>query len=248
MSEQANILAKMLTDMDQKLIRLGEQQKELDAKLERYSAFTVKKLNDSVDTLCNMQEAQLKLLTESLTKMGRQVDVMEKQVAAHLAPDVTNTELMNALTGCADDLQDSVDRCIELVGHHSVMIERNLMDEMNRLTSLMEADMQLEQDSADALSKKLSLAFTHLYGEVLNSQDMIENPDAVIEEAEAVPENPAAVPETLDAKPETVDVTPESMDAEPENPEGVFINPDIAVFEKPDAVIHNGNETEEIIR
>ena len=87
----------------------------------------MKKLNDSVDTLCNMQEAELKLVTESLTKMGRQVDVMEKQIAAHLAPDVTNDELMQTLTGFAEDLQDSVDRCMELVGHHSVMIERNLM-------------------------------------------------------------------------------------------------------------------------
>lgn len=248
MSEQANILAKMLTDMDQKLNAIGEQQKALDAKLERYSAFTVKKLNDSVDTLCNMQEAQLKLLTESLTKMGRQVDVMEKQVAAHLAPDVTNGEIMSALNGAADELQDSVDRCIELVGHHSVMIERNLMDEMNRLTSLMEADMRLEQDSADALSKKISLAFTHLYGEVVNGQVPIENPDAVIEEAEAVPENPEPAFETLDAMPETIDAAPESIDAKPENPEGVLINPEAAVFEKPDAVIHNGNETEEIIR
>ena len=241
MGEQANILARMLTDMDQKLNALGEQQKALDAKLERYSAFTVKKLNDSVDTLCNMQEAQLKLLTESLTKMGRQVDVMEKQVAAHLVPDVTNDELMQTLTGCAEDLQDSVDRCIELVGHHSVMIERNLMDEMNRLNGLMEADMRLEQDSADALSKKLSLAFTHLYDEVLNTQERVENPDAFVEEADAVPENPDAEPETLDAE-------PESLEAKPENPEGVFINPDIAVFEKPDADYQNGNETEEIIR
>ena len=241
MGEQANILARMLTDMDQKLNALGEQQKALDAKLERYSAFTVKKLNDSVDTLCNMQEAQLKLLTESLTKMGRQVDVMEKQVAAHLAPDVTNDELMQTLTGCAEDLQDSVDRCIELVGHHSVMIERNLMDEMNRLNGLMEADMRLEQDSADALSKKLSLAFTHLYDEVLNTQERVENPDAFVEEADAVPENPDAEPETLDAE-------PESLEAKPENPEGVFINPDIAFFEKPDADYQNGNETEEIIR
>ena len=82
MSEQANILAKMLTDMDQKLNALGEQQKALDAKLERYSAFTVKKLNDSVEKLCNMQEAQLKIMTESLTKMEKQADVMEKQIAA----------------------------------------------------------------------------------------------------------------------------------------------------------------------
>ena len=234
MSEQANILAKMLTDMDQKLNALGEQQKALDAKLERYSAFTVKKLNDSVDTLCNMQEAELKLVTESLTKMGRQVDVMEKQIAAHLAPDVTNDELMQTLTGYAEDLQDSMDRCMELVGHHSVMIERSLMDEMNRLNALMEADMQLEQGSADTLSKKISLAFTHLYDEVLNGQELIENPDAVIEEAEAFPENPEAVPETLKAL--------------PENPEGIFDNPEIAVFEQPDAVIQNGNETEEIIR
>ena len=255
MSEQANILARILTDMDQKLNALGEQQKALDSKLERYSAFTVKKLNDSVDTLCNMQEAQLKLLTESLTKIGRQVDVMEKQVAAYMAPDVTNGELMQTLTGCADELQDSVDRCMELVGHHSVMIERNLMDEMNRLNELMEADMRLAQDSAEALSQKLSLAFTHLYGEVLNSQDLIENPDPVIEEADAVPENPEAVPEVLDALPESIetvpefaDAAPESVDAMPENPDGVFLNPEIAVFEKPDAVIQNGNETEEIIR
>ena len=248
MSEQANILAKMLTDMDQKLNALAEQQKALDAKLERYSAFTVKKLNDSVDTLCNMQEAELKLVTESLTQIGRQVDGMEKQIAAHMAPDVTNDALLSALTGYAEDLQDSVDRCMELVGHHGIMIERNLMDETNRLNALMEADMQLAQDSADALSQKLSLAFTHLYDEVLTSQEMIENPDAVIEEAEALPENPEAVPETLDAVPENPEALPEQLDAKPENPAAVFINPEIEVFEKPDAVIQNGNETEEIFR
>lgn len=248
MSEQANILAKMLTDMDQKLNALGEQQKALDAKLERYSAFTVKKLNDSVEKLCNMQEAQLKIMTESLTKMEKQADVMEKQIAAHLAPDTTNAELLDAVTDYADELQESVDRCMELVGHHAIMIERNLMDETNRLNALMEADMQLAQDSADALSKKISLAFTHLYGEVPNGQELIENPDAVIESAEALPENPQAVPETLEAVPENPEALPEQLDAEPENPAAVFINPEIAVFEKPDAVIQNGNETEEILR
>ena len=234
MSEQANALAKMLTDMDAKLNALGEQQKALDAKLERYSAFTVKKLNDSVDSLCNMQTAQLKLLTESLEKMGRQVDVMEKQVAARLDPDTADEKVLGALSGYAADLQDSVDRCMDLVGHHCGMIEKNLMDEMNRLNALMEADLRLEQDHSEALSQKISLAFMHLYSEILNGQEMIENPDAVIESADAVPENPDAVPEQLDAV--------------PENPDGVLLNPEIAVFEKPDAVIVNGNETEEIVK
>ena len=234
MGEQANILAQKLLDLDKKLDAIAEQQKALDAKVERYSAFLVKKLNDSVDSLCNMQSAQLKLLTDSLVKMGSQADVMEREIARFCAPDERNAEIMQALDGLAEDLGEAEARYTELLAHHAEMIEQNLMEGMHSLTGLMEADMKLEQDHSDALSQKISQSFTHLYDGILTSQELIQNPEPVIECPEAIPECTEAVPEN-----------PEAI---PENPEGVLINPDIAVFENPDAVIINGNETEDHIK
>ena len=214
MSDFANALAELMTKMDQKLDALEKSQKELDGKLERYSAFIVKKLNETSETICNTQTAQLKLFDESMRKMGQQLDVMERLVAGRTDPDAVNDPVMAKLTEASDALQHTVERSINLISYHSAQIEKTLAEAAQAASEKAEA----EAERADALSRKLSLAFEHLYDELLTNQEMIEKPDAV-------PENPQTVPEELDAF--------------PENPEGSYENPEIRVFENPEAFPDN---------
>lgn len=217
MSETANALADFLTKMDQKLDALGEQQKQLDAKLERYSAFMVKKLNDTSEQLVNMQTAQLKLLTESLDQMGSQVSVMERQIGAYISPDATNEQVMAKLTETSDALQHTMERSINLIGYHGMQIDKRLSESVQAMTAQMEADMQREQRNSDAISQKISSWF-----------DRFASGQAVIE-------NPEAEPEQLDAFPENPDGTYDNAEIE------VFEKPDASV-ENPEAVIERGEE------
>lgn len=211
MSETANALADFLTKMDQKLDAMGEQQKQLDAKLERYSAFMVKKLNDTSEQLVNMQTAQLKLLTESLDQMGSQVSVMERQIGAYLSPDATNEQVMAKLTETSDALQDTMERSINLIGYHGQQIDKRLSESVQAMTAQLEADMQREQTNNDALSQKLSAELSQWFDRFQAGQAVIENPEA----------------------------EPEQLDAFPENPDGTYENAEIEVFEKPEAPVEN---------
>ncbi len=175
MSEAANALADFLTKMDQKL-------DALDGKLERYSAYMVKKLNDTSDQLVNMQTAELKMLEDSLGTMGSQISAMERQIGAYLSPDTNNDAVIAKLTETSDALQHTMERSINLIGYHGDRLQ-------NKLT---ESVRQIEEGM-----KQHSLVI----------------------------ENPAAVPEQLHAL--------------PENPEGSFENPEISVFEKPEAPVES---------
>lgn len=171
MSEFANALADLLTKMDQKLDALAEQQKALDAKLERYSAYLVKKMSDTAETLTNVQTAQAKLVTEELGKMGRQVDVMERQIAGRLSPEEKNDAVINKLNETADSLHHSVERSINLISYHGRTIEQGLT----------------------AQSEQLSRAVAQLQDVRMTAPERIENPDGVLENPEiAVFENPEA--------------------------------------------------------
>lgn len=163
MGETANALAEFLTKMDQKL-------DALDGKFERYSAFMVKKLNDTTDTLVNMQTSELKMLTESLEQMGSQISAMERQIGSYRLPDTTNDAVIAKLTETADALQHTMDRSISLIGYHGEQIQRKLAESVEQVENGM---------------KQHGLTY--------------EKPEAVPEQLHAVPENPDGVfvnPET----------------------------------------------------
>ncbi|MCQ2408162.1 MAG: hypothetical protein MJ065_06495 [Oscillospiraceae bacterium] len=214
MSDFANALAELLTKMDQKLDALEKQQRELDSKLERYSAFIVKKLNETSETICNTQTAQLKLFDDGMRKMGQQLDVMERLVAGRTDPDAVNDPVMAKLTETSDALQHTVERSINLISYHSAQIEKTLA------AAAQAASEKADEEAAraEALSRKLSFEFEHLHDELLTNHEIIEKTDAV-------PENPQAVPEELEAF--------------PENPDGNYENPEIEVFENPEAFPDN---------
>lgn len=137
MSEVANVLAELLTKMDQKLDALAEQQKQLDAKLERYSAFLVKKMNDTAETLTNVQTAQAKLVTEEMTKMTRQMNVMERQIAGHPLPEEeTSDAVLQKLNETSESLHHSIERSINLIGYHGRTIEQNLAEYAKQVSQL----------------------------------------------------------------------------------------------------------------
>lgn len=183
MSEFANALADLLTKMDKKLDALAEQQKALDAKLERYSAFLVKKMNDTAETLTNVQTAQAKLVSDEIGRMGHQMDAMERQIAGRLSPDEKNDAVMAKLNETAESLHHSVERSINLIGYHGRTIEQSLAAQAEQLAR------------AEALW-------------IVRADAVPENPDAVLENPEiAVFENPEAV---LDTPP---DVQVENPDA-----------------------------------
>lgn len=199
MSEFANALADLLTKMDQKLDALAEQQKALDAKLERYSAYLVKKMNDTAETLTNVQTAQAKLVSDAMDKMGRQVDVMERQIAGRLSPEEKNDAVMNKLSETADSLHHSVERSINLISYHGRTIEQSLA----------------------AQTEQLSQAVAQLQNAVLTDPARIERAEAVPENPDGVLENPEiAVFENPDAE----FITP--PDVPVENPEAVILNGD----------------------
>lgn len=163
MGETANALADFLTKMDQKL-------DALDGKFERYSAFMVKKLNDTTDTLVNMQTSELKMLTESLDKMGSQISAMERQIASHLSPDTTNDAIIAKLNETSDALQHTMERSINLIGYHGDLMQRKLAESVQQVENGM---------------KQHCMTY--------------EKPEAVPEQLHAVPENPDGVfenPET----------------------------------------------------
>ncbi len=192
MGEAANALADFLNKMDQKL-------DALDGKVERYSAYMVKKMNDTSDTLVNMQTAQLKLLTENLDTMGKQISAMERQIGTHLSPDTNNDAVIAKLNETADALQLTLERSINLIGYHGDRLHRKLTE------SVQQVENGLRQHNL-----------------------VIENPSAV-------PENPTCKIEGMDAVPENPTGKIEGIDAVPENPEGAFENPEVSVFENPEA-------------
>lgn len=215
MSDFANALADLLTKMDAKLDALGEKQAALDAKLERYSAFLVKKMNETADTVTNVQTAQAKLVTDSLEKMGHQVYVMERQIAGRLSTDEQNNAVMEKLDRTAENLQHTVERSINLISYHGRTIEQALTEKTEQLAKQMQTDLDRHQAEAEALSIQIEQAFAR-FDDIL-----IANPEAVPENPEAVPENPEAVPD---------------------NPEiAVFENPE-AVPENPEPVIETGDD------
>lgn len=150
MSEIANVLAEMLTKMDQKLDALAEQQKQLDAKLERYSAYLVKKMNDTAETVANVQTAQAKLVTEEMTKMTRQMNVMERQIAGRPLPeDETSDAVLQKLNETSESLHHSIERSINLIGYHGRTIEQSLAEYVKQVSQLH--DLQTaESEISDA--------------------------------------------------------------------------------------------------
>ena len=192
MSEAANALADFLNKMDQKL-------DALDGKVERYSAYMVKKLNDTSDTLANMQTAQLKLMTESLDTMGSQISAMERQIGAYLSPDTTNDAVIAKLNETADALQHTMERSINLIGYHGDRLQRKLTESMQQIEN------GLQERSA-----------------------VYEKPEAVPEQLHAVPENPEASFEKPEVSvfenPEADYITP--PDVPVENPEPLIVTGD----------------------
>lgn len=188
MSEAANALADFLTKMDQKL-------DALDGKVERYSAYMVKKLNETSDTLANMQTAQLKLMTESLDTMGSQISAMERQIGAYLSPDTTNEAVISKLNETSDALQHTMERSINLIAYHGDRLQRRLSE------SVQQIENGLQEHSA-----------------------VFEKPDAVPEQLHAVPEKPEGSFENPDVavfeNPEAQYITP--PDVPVENPEPVI--------------------------
>ncbi|MBR4200551.1 MAG: hypothetical protein IKQ91_04645 [Oscillospiraceae bacterium] len=236
MSDFANALADLLTKMDQKIDALGEQQKAMDAKLERYSAFLVKKMNETADSVANVQTAQAKLVTESLDKMGHQVDIMERQIAGRLSPDEQNTAVLQKLDQTADKLQHTVERSINLVGYHGNTIEQSLTAASERLAAQIEESVKQQEAHADAFSKRFEQFCARI--------DC--GADAPIEKPEAVPENPEAVPENPEAFPENPEAGIfEAPDAPVENPAAPIENPQAPV-ENPEPVIETGGEVPRI--
>lgn len=232
MSDFANALADLLTKMDQKIDALGEQQKALDAKLERYSAYLVKKMNDTADSVTNVQTAQAKLVTESLDKIGHQVDAMERQVAGRLSPDEQNNAVLQKLDQTADKLQHTVERSINLVGYHGNTIEQSLAATTERLAAQIEAGVQKQEQQADAFGKRFAQFCARID----------RGADVPVERHEAVPENPEAVPENPEAFPENPEIAVfEAPEAPVENPPAPIENPEAPV-ENPEPVIENGGE------
>ena len=188
MSEAANALADFLTKMDQKL-------DALDGKVERYSAYMVKKLNETSDTLANMQTAQLKLMTESLDTMGSQISAMERQIGAYLSPDTTNEAVIAKLNETSDALQHTMERSINLIAYHGDRLQRRMSE------SVQQIENGLHEHSA-----------------------VVEKPDAVPEQLHAVPETPEGTFENPDVavfeNPEAQYITP--PDVPVENPEPVI--------------------------
>ena len=188
MSEAANALADFLTKMDQKL-------DALDGKVERYSAYMVKKLNETSDTLANMQTAQLKLMTESLDTMGSQISAMERQIGAYLSPDTTNDAVIAKLNETSDALQHTMERSINLIAYHGDRLQRKLTESVNQIEN------GLSEHSA-----------------------VFEKPDAVPEQLHAFPENPEGTFENPEVSvfenPEAEYIAP--PDVPVENPEPVI--------------------------
>ena len=181
MSEAANALADFLTKMDQKL-------DALDGKV----AYMVNKLNETSDTLANMQTAQLKLMTESLDTLGSQISAMERQIGAYLSPDTTNDAVIAKLNETSDALQHTMERSINLIAYHGDRLQRRLSE------SVQQIENGLQEHSA-----------------------VFEKPDAVPEQLHAVPEKPEGTFENPEVavfeNPEAQYITP--PDVPVENPE-----------------------------
>ena len=263
MSETANVLAELLTQMDKKLDALAEQQKALDAKLERYAAFTVKKLDDRFQAVENMESAQMTLLNDKLTEAGKRVDAMEEKLKNALHPEEREAAFLKRMTEMTETVENGYDRFAEHLTEQCGRIERSMMDGFRTLTELTEADLKLAQDHSEALSRKLSSAFEYLYDRALTNQELIEKPDAVIhkpdaeiftseakiekpdapiETVDAPIENPEASIETVDAPIENPEAPIETIDAPIENPEAEYDEvPDVPI-ENPEAVIDTGKE------
>lgn len=185
MSEFANALAELLTQMDKKLDALAEQQKALDAKLERYSAFLVKKMNDTAETLTNVQTAQAKLVSDEISKMGHQMDAMERQIAGRLSPAETNDAVLQKLNETAESLHHSVERSINLIGYHGRTIEQSLAaqaEQLARAEALWIDRADAVPENPDAVLENPEIAvFENPDAALITPPDVkVENPDAVI--------------------------------------------------------------------
>lgn len=184
MSETANALADFLTKMDQKL-------DALDGKVERYSAYLIKKMNETSESLANMQTAQLKLLTESLDTMGSQISAMERQIGAYLSPDTTNDAVIAKLNETADALQHTMERSINLIGYHGDRLQRKLTESVQQVENgLKQQNLVIENPEAvpeqlHAIPENPDGTFENPEIEVFENPDAaVENPDAVIERGE----------------------------------------------------------------
>ena len=194
MSEAANALADFLTKMDQKL-------DALDGKVERYSAYMVKKLNETSDTLANMQTAQLKLMTESLETMGSQISAMERQIGAYLSPDTTNDAVIAKLNETADALQHTMERSINLIGYHGDRLQRKLTESVQQVENgLQQHNMVFEKP--EAVPEQLHAVPENPEGTFENPEvSVFENPEAeYIEQPDVPVENPEPVIQTGDDK------------------------------------------------
>ncbi len=190
MGETANALAEFLTKMDQKL-------DALDGKFERYSAFMVKKLNDTTDTLVNMQTSELKMLTESLDKMGSQISAMERQIASHLSPDTTNDAIIAKLNETSDALQHTMERSINLIGYHGDLMQRKLAESVQQVENGMKQhDMTYEKP--ESVPEQLHAVPENPDGVFVNPETSVfENPDGeYIVQPDVPVENPEPVIES----------------------------------------------------
>ena len=177
MSEAANALADFLTKMDQKL-------DALDGKVERYSAYMVKKLNDTSD-------------------MGSQISAMERQIGAYLSPDTTNDAVIAKLNETADALQHTMERSINLIGYHGDRLQRRLTESVQQIENgLQERSAVFEKP--EAVPEELHAVPENPEGTFEKPETAVfENPDAhYIPQPDVPVENPEPVIETGDGRKE----------------------------------------------
>lgn len=190
MSEAANALADFLTKMDQKL-------DALDGKVERYSAYMVKKLNETSDMLANMQTAQLKLMTENLETMGSQISAMERQIGAHLSPEATNDAVIAKLNETSDALQHTMERSINLIAYHGDRLHRKLMESVQQIENGM-YERGVVFEKPEAMPEQMNALPENPEGSLENPEiSVFENPEAQYITPPDVPvENPDPMIET----------------------------------------------------